>query len=74
MTPFITALIVSANFNGQPTVMAVLPFPSRAECEAAVDPMFALMQPAFPDAVVQCVDSQALASSPVPPMKTARSR
>lgn len=66
MTPFIVALIVSANFNGQPTVMAVLPFPSRAECEAAVNPMFALMQPAFPDAVVQCVDSQALASSEIP--------
>ena len=66
MTPFIVALIVSANFNGQPTVMAVLPFPSRAECEAAVDPMFALMQPAFPDAVVQCVDSQALAESEIP--------
>ena len=66
MTPFIVALIVSANFNGQPTVMAVLPFPSRAECEAAVDPMFALMQPAFPDVAVQCVDSQALASSEIP--------
>ncbi len=66
MTPFIVALIVSANFNGQPTVMAVLPFPSRAECEAAVNPMFALMQPAFPDVSLQCVDSQGLAESEIP--------
>lgn len=73
MTPFIVALIVSANWNGQPTVMAMIPFPSRAECEAAMEPVWGAMHGAFPDVAVQCVDSQALASSPVPPMKTARS-
>lgn len=36
----LTALIVSANFNGQPTVMAIIPFQTRAECEAAMEPVY----------------------------------
>ncbi len=66
MTPFLTALVVSASFNGEPTVMAVIPFPSRAECEAAVDPIFAATAGAFLGVLVQCVDSRALAISEIP--------
>lgn len=62
----LTALIISANWMGQPTVMAIIPFPTRAECEAAVNPVYDATVGAFPDVSLQCVDSQGLASSEIP--------
>ncbi len=62
----LTALIISANWMGQPTVMAIIPFPTRAECEAAVGPVYDATHGAFPDVSLQCVDSRGLAESEIP--------
>jgi len=69
-TSFLTALIASANFNGQPIVMTIIPFPSRQTCEAAMEPMYDIMHGTFPDVVIQCVDSHALAESETPKWRT----